>query len=106
GVLPSGDGMTWRLASGTPLAAPVTVWAYLRGGRGMLDASTGALQLDGLLALEVGTNRRGAIRVDEGLGLVRYGVRYTAGAWDDRPTRMFLLVSRHDAVAGAHGATH
>ncbi|HEX3178655.1 MAG TPA: transglutaminase-like domain-containing protein [Methylomirabilota bacterium] len=103
-VLPSGDGMTWRLASGTPLAGPVTVWAYLRGGRGMLAAPNGALQLDGLLALEVGTNRMGAIRVDEGLGLVRYGVRYTAGAWDDRPTRMDLLVPRHETAAVARVA--
>lgn len=98
-VQPAVDGVTWPLSARAPEKGPITVSAYLRRGKGMLAAPNGALQLDQLFVVELATNRMGAIRVEEGLGLVRYGVRYTDGAWDDAPTRMDLAVPRNEAAA-------
>jgi transglutaminase-like putative cysteine protease len=98
-VQPGSDGITWRLSPRAAEAGPITVSGYLRRGKGMLAAPNGALQLDGLFVVDLATNRMGALRVEEGLGLVRYGVRYAAGAWDDPPTRMDFAVPRNEAAA-------
>jgi transglutaminase-like putative cysteine protease len=98
-VQPAADGITWRLAPRASEAEPITISAYLRRGKGMLAAPNGTLQLDDLFVVDLATNRMGALRVEEGLGLVRYGVRYTTGAWDDPPTRMDLAVPRGEAAA-------
>ena len=97
-VTPSSDGATWQLAPATPDAGPITVSAYLRRGKGMLAVPNGTLELQNLLVVELASNRMGAVRVEEGLGLVRYGVRYSARAADDRPTRMDLAVPRTEAA--------
>lgn len=103
-VQPAADGITWPLSTRAPEKGPITVSAYLRRGRGMLAAPNGTLRLDDLFVVELGANRMGAIRVEEGLGLVRYGARYTDGAWDDPPTRMDLAVPRSEAAAVARVA--
>src|SRR5204863_1659641 len=105
-VTPESDGATWRLVPRTPDAGPVTVSAYLRRGKGMLAAPNGAIELQNLLVVELASNRMGALRVEEGLGLVRYDVRYAAGAMDDPPTRMDLAVPRTEAPAVSRIAEH
>jgi protein-glutamine gamma-glutamyltransferase len=96
-VTSDSDGVTWRLAPLTHDAGRVTVSAYLRRGKGMLAVPNGALELQNLLVVELASNRMGAVRVEEGLGLVRYDVRYAAAAADDRPTRMDLAVPRTES---------
>ena len=103
-VTPGGDGVTWQLMPAKPDAGPVTVSAYLRRGKGLLALPNGALELQNLLVVELASNRMGAVRVEEGLGLVRYDVRYSAGAADDRPTRMDLAVPRTETAAVARVA--
>jgi transglutaminase-like putative cysteine protease len=98
-VQPEGDGITWPLGARAAGAGPVTISTSLRRGKGMLAVPNGALRLDDLFVVELATNRMGAVRVEEGLGLVRYGVRYAADAWDDPPTRMDYAVPRHEAAA-------
>lgn len=99
-VTPESDGVTWPLAAiAIPETAPVTVSAYLRRGKGMLALPNGALELRNLLVVELASNRMGAVRVEDGLGLVRYDVRYSARAADDRPTRMDVAVPRSEAGA-------
>jgi transglutaminase-like putative cysteine protease len=103
-VLPGADGVSWRLAARAPEAGPVTISTYLRRGKGLLAAPNGAVQLDDLYVVELAANRMGALRVEEGLGLVRYGVRYARGASTDPPTRMDVAVPRHEAAAIARVA--
>ena len=98
-VQPAGDGITWPLGARAGDAGPITISTSLRRGKGMLAVPNGAWQLDQLFVVELATNRMGALRVEEGLGLVRYGVRYASGAWDDPPTRMDYAVPRHEAAA-------
>lgn len=105
-VTPDGDGATWRLAPPRPERGPVTVSAYLRRGKGLLALPNGAVELRNLLVVELASNRMGAVRVEEGLGLVRYGIGYAGGAANDPPTRMDLAVPRSEALTVGRIADH
>ncbi len=66
------DGETWKFADGLRPTATVGVSAYLPRGRGVLALPGGAFEVDKLAAVQVSRNTLGAVRVDEGLGLVTY----------------------------------
>ena len=84
-VLPDADGTTWRLGGGGPARSRVTVSAPLRRGRGVLALPPDAFQIDHLTVVRVERNRLGAVKVDEGLGLVTYTVRSGAASVLDEP---------------------
>jgi len=71
-VSPEANGMTWRLGEGGPPRARVTVSASLRRGRGVLALPSDPYEIDRLAVVRVERNRLGAVKVDEGLGLVTY----------------------------------
>jgi transglutaminase-like putative cysteine protease len=66
------DGETWKFGDGPRPARAVGVSAYLPRGRGVLALPGGAFEVDKLAAVSVSRNALGAVRVDEGLGLVTY----------------------------------
>jgi transglutaminase-like putative cysteine protease len=82
----------------------VTVAAYLRRGKGILPAPSGARELDDLLVVELAKNPLGAVRVEEGLGLVRYGVRYGEGTADAPPRTLDIVVPRSEQPAVTRAA--
>lgn len=84
-VLPDADGTTWRLGGGGPARSRVTVSAPLRRGRGVLALPPDAFQIDHLTVVRVERNRLGAVKVDEGLGLVTYTVQSGAASVLDEP---------------------
>jgi transglutaminase-like putative cysteine protease len=84
-VLPDADGTTWRLGTGGPARSRVTVSASLRRGRGVLALPPDAFQIDHLTVVRVERNRLGAVKVDEGLGLVTYTVQSGAASVLDEP---------------------
>ena len=61
---PGGPGRWWPRAGST-------MSAYLPRGRGVLAIPNGATQLDDLMVVSLARNRLGAVRVDDGLGLVQ-----------------------------------
>ena len=71
-VQPDADGETWRFSPGHGPAERVTISAYLNRGRGILALPRGAVEVDRLAVVGVHHNRLGAVRVEEGLGLVTY----------------------------------
>jgi len=71
-VPPEADGETWKFVGGARPGLPVTVAAYLNRGRGVLALPPGAFEIDRLAVVGVHRNRLGAVKVDEGLGLVTY----------------------------------
>src|SRR5262249_30292809 len=73
-VPPDGDGEIWTLAPGRRGAPQLAVAAYLKSGRGVLPLPLGASAIDRLPAVSVGRNRLGAVKVQEGQGLVNYTV--------------------------------
>jgi transglutaminase-like putative cysteine protease len=83
-----GDGASWTLAeaaAAAPASESMTISAYLRRGKGMLAIPAGATRLDGLVVVQLSRNRLGAVKVEEGLGLVRYDARFGRRAVSDGP---------------------
>ena len=98
-VSPEADGATWKLGPPVPERGRVTVAAYLRRGKGVLPAPSGARQLDNLLVVELAKNPLGSLRVDEGLGLVRYAAHFGDGTADGPPRTLDLVVPRNEQAA-------
>ena len=98
-VQPEADGTTWKLGAGSPPETQVTVSAPLRRGRGVLPLPGGVFEIDRLAVVHVERNRLGAVKVDEGLGLVTYAARATArSVLDETPTEADLTLPIPDGA--------
>jgi transglutaminase-like putative cysteine protease len=99
-VQPEADGETWRFAAGRSLPAErITVSAYLNRGRGVLSLPGGAFEIDRLAVVGVHRNRLGAVRVEEGLGLVTYTTLFAPdGPLDGPPIDADLHVPPREAA--------
>jgi protein-glutamine gamma-glutamyltransferase len=84
-VQPESDGATWLLRRDARTDARLTVSAYLPRGRGLLALPNGAARLDELMVVSLARSRLGAVRVDEGLGLVTYTAHFPRHGADDSP---------------------
>jgi transglutaminase-like putative cysteine protease len=104
-VQPEADGETWKFGAGPRPAARITVSAYLNRGRGVLTLPAGAFQIDRLAVVGVQRNRLGAVKVEEGLGLVTYTALYShAGPLDGAPIEADLHVPPREAAIVAQVA--
>ena len=98
-VQPEADGETWRFGAGRSPSERITVSAYLNRGRGVLPLPGGAFEIDRLAVVGVLRNRLGAVRVEEGLGLVTYTTLFTAdGPLDGPPIETDLFVPPGEAA--------
>ncbi len=105
GVQPEPDGATWKLKPGPPPDGQLAVSAYLRRGRGILTLPNGAGEIEQLTVVGMSRNRLGAVKVDEGPGLVVYGVRFDPRASaDGPPTAIDLRLPAQEAPALARVA--
>src|SRR5207245_9703541 len=84
-VQPEADGETWRFGTGRSPVERVTVSAYLNRGRGVLTLPGGAFEIDRLAVVGVRRNRLGAVKVEEGLGLITYTALFAADGPIERP---------------------
>jgi transglutaminase-like putative cysteine protease len=97
-VQPEADGETWKFSTGHSAAERVTVSAYLNRGRGVLSLPGGAFEIDRLAVVGVNRNRLGAVKVEEGLGLVTYTALFAPdGPLDGPPTDADLHVPPREA---------
>jgi hypothetical protein len=98
-VQPDADGETWKFASGRGTGERVTVSAYLNRGRGVLALPGGAFELERLAVVSVRRNRLGAVKVEEGLGLITYTARFGPdGPLDGPPIDTDVKVPAHEAA--------
>jgi transglutaminase-like putative cysteine protease len=98
-VQPEADGTTWKLGTGSPPETRVTVSAPLRRGRGVLPLPSGVFEIDRLTVVRMERNRLGAVKVDEGLGLVTYAARVTSrSGLDQAPTEGDLTLPIPDGA--------
>ena len=98
-VQPEADGTTWKLGAGSPPETRVTVSAPLRRGRGVLPLPSGVFEIDRLTVVRMDRNRLGAVKVDEGLGLVTYAARVTSrSGLDQAPTEGDLTLPIPDGA--------
>jgi protein-glutamine gamma-glutamyltransferase len=92
------DGASWVLRPGVAAEQRLTVSAFLARGRGLLALPNGTTRLDELMVASLARNRLGAVRVDEGLGLVTYTARLSRlGADESPPLPNELRVSPREA---------
>ena len=99
-VQPEAGGETWKLAPGPADEASVGVSLYLNRGRGVLPLPARAMEIDRLAVVRLSKNPLGAVKVDEGLGLVTYRVRGGSTApLDAPPTDLDVGVPTGESVA-------
>ncbi|MBI2561834.1 MAG: transglutaminase domain-containing protein [candidate division NC10 bacterium] len=79
------DGETWKFAGGRRAAATIAGSAYLHRGRGVLALPNGTSEVEKLAVVGVSRNPLGAVKVDEGLGLVNYRARFGPESVLDAP---------------------
>jgi len=93
---------TWQLAeSGSPDAA-VTVSGYLRRGRGVLVLPNGSSRIENLPVEFVNRNPYGAVKAENGPGMVNYTARFRPDvSFDVEPTDDDLrIASRYESMLG------
>ena len=101
-IQPDTDGETWKFATGRGPGERVTVSAYLNRGRGVLALPGGAFELDRLAVVSVSRNRLGAVRVEEGLGLITYTALFGPdGPLDGPPIDTDLRIPAQEAAVVA-----
>ena len=101
-IQPDADGETWKFATGRGPGERVTVSAYLNRGRGVLALPGGAFELDRLAVVSVSRNRLGAVRVEEGLGLITYTALFGPdGPLDGPPIDTDLRIPAQEAAVVA-----
>jgi protein-glutamine gamma-glutamyltransferase len=105
-VQPEADGETWRFATGRGPAERITISAYLNRGRGVLSLPGGAFEIDRLAVVGVHRNRLGAVKVEEGLGLVTYTALFAPdGPLDGPPIEADLHIPPREAAIVSRIAT-
>ncbi len=93
------DGTTWKLGPAVPAPRKVTIATALRRGRGVLALPGGAFEVQRLTVARLERNRLGAVKVDEGLGLVTYTALAGASApLDGPPADADLLIPPREAA--------
>src|SRR5207247_4198017 len=85
-------------APGRGAAERITVSAYLNRGRGVLSLPGGVFEIDRLAVVGVHRNRLGAVKVEEGLGLVTYTALFAPdGPLDGPPIEADLHIPPREA---------
>jgi protein-glutamine gamma-glutamyltransferase len=98
-VQPDADGETWKFAAGHGSGERITISAYLNRGRGVLALPSGAFELERLAVVSVRRNRLGAVKVEEGLGLVTYTALFGPdGPLDGPPIDTDLRIPAQEAA--------
>jgi transglutaminase-like putative cysteine protease len=97
---PDTDGMSWGLQPDLGTDEFMVISTYLRRGKGILKLPKGASRIDELPVARAELNQYGAVKVDEGPGLINYRVRYREGtSLNDPPSQTDLTIPPNEAAA-------
>lgn len=99
-VQPHADGTTWEFQYGLSENRTITVSSYLQGGKGLLKLPNGAYKIERLPVLRMESNQFGAVKVEEGPGLMNYRVRFGRNtSLDSPPSETDLTVPKRENPA-------
>ena len=84
-ISPASDQTTWNLQNNPGTGRSFTVWTRLNNDQGMLKLPLGAYRLANLPVSRLKKTPLGAIKVEEGPGLIGYQVSYNSGTTGDSP---------------------
>ncbi len=84
-ISPEPDLTTWKLQKDPGTGKAFTVYSPLKRGKGMLKLPNGVFQIEDLPVLRLMQNPLGAVKVEDGPGLISYRVRYNTNAAGDLP---------------------
>ena len=84
-VFPDSDQTTWKLHEKSTQGQQVTVSSYLKRGKTILKVPAGTFQIDQLLVGNMEVNPYGAIKVEEGPGLISYQALFSPSDSIDSP---------------------
>lgn len=99
-VQPKMDGTTWNLRPGQGASKSLTVSDRLSGGKGMLKLPNGALEIAHLPTIKMEQNQFGAVKVEEGPGLIIYQVRFNPStSLDSPPNETDVIVPQREKPA-------
>lgn len=91
------DRKTWQLNPPGSNEDVMIVSQALRRGKGMLTLPMGTSEVTDLPVMKMFKNQFGAVKVEEGPGLVRYRLQFnTARSWDSAPDALDLRVPDKD----------
>jgi len=82
---PEADGTTWHISPDPGKSRSLNIASYLRKGKGVLKLPNGTFQVENLPVSMMELNPLGAVKVEDGPGLIRYGVRFSEQASCDSP---------------------
>ena len=92
-IRPEDVGSTWNLREDSGDSQMITISTYLKGGKGMLKLPPGAFEIGRLPVLKMVANQYGAVKVEEGPGLIHYQVRFKNNLrYESSPEEMDLIV--------------
>jgi len=99
-VQPERDRTTWELRPGQAEGRIITISQHLRRGKGILKLPNGSFEIARLPVFKMAKNQFGAVKVEEGPGLINYGVRFNAyTSLDAPPNENDLSVPQRERVA-------
>jgi hypothetical protein len=99
-VSPESDQSTWKIQADPGTGRSFTVWTPLRRGEGMLKLPLGSYRLQDLPVSRLKRTPLGAVKDEEGPGLIGYQVSYNSGMTGDLPpSEKDLIVPQEESPA-------
>jgi len=84
-IEPDVDGKTWNILSAPQESRSMDVTAYLKRGKAMLSLPGGTFQISEIPAARMQRNRFGAVKVEDGPGMVTYRAKFSRDTSLDGP---------------------
>ncbi len=99
-IQPEADKITWKLRPEPETFSAIRISAYLREGKGMLKLPAGTFEIRDLPVSKTERNPLGAVRVEEGPGMVTYTVKFGPHvSFDSPPNNSDLSVPQRELSA-------
>ena len=99
-IEPEVNGSTWKLAAGPDEGKIIAISAPLNNGKGMLKLPTGTFEIAELPVRKMVRNQFGALKVEEGPGVITYKAQFNShSSVDSPPNKADLALPQKELAA-------